>query len=65
MALAINSKLVDENTLRGFFRGIVLTHVEKFYPWIKRRREIANSEKVFQSITELYERWQNGDGKQI
>lgn len=62
MALAINSKLVNENTLRGFFRGIVLTHVEKFYPWIKRRREVSNREDVFQSLTELYKTWQNGNG---
>ena len=59
MALAINNKLVDENTLRDFFRGIVLTHVKKFYPWIKHRRKITDNEKVLKSITALYEEWQD------
>jgi hypothetical protein len=63
MALAINNKLVDENTLRDFFRGIVLTHIKSFNPWIEYRRSHSESKKVFQSLMELHERWQNGNGK--
>ncbi len=59
MSLAINSKLVDENILRSFFGGIVMTYVDKFNPWIKHRREVSNREDVFKSLTALDKKWKN------
>jgi len=62
MSLAIKNKLVDENTLYEFFKGIVLTYVEKFEPWMEVRRKNSKNKKIFQALTELRDRWQNGNG---
>jgi hypothetical protein len=62
MAITVNNNLVNEKTLYSFFRGIVLTHVKVFDPWIEHRRRISEGKKVFQSLTELHEHWQNGNG---
>ena len=58
MAILIGNQLVHESLLYQFFRGIVITYVEVFSIWIQVRRASTANGKIYERLTDLYERWE-------
>ena len=59
MAICIKKGIVKEELLYDYYRFIVIDFYETFYDFIQQRRTERNNKKIFQSLTDLSEKWRN------
>jgi len=59
MAIAIQLGLIDEGTVRQFFRGIVVTYYDAFGGWIEKRRSERSNPRFFKEYEWLWKQWKD------
>ena len=63
MALVIEKRLVEEDILRNFFKGIVMDYVGIFYIWIQERSKGGlHSEDNYKELKQIYKKWGGNGG---
>jgi hypothetical protein len=60
IAILTNKKLLDEEVLREFYQGIVITYYSLFELWINERRvKSQRGSAVYSNLEIMYHRWKN------
>jgi uncharacterized protein YktA (UPF0223 family) len=58
MAICVEEKIVQEELLLKFFKGIVKDYCRTFSCYIQYRRKKRNNERIYRYLTNLYEKWE-------
>ncbi len=61
IAICIEEGIVKEELLIKFFKSILFSFYEVYYPYIQDRRKKKESYKIYKSLTDLCERWSKSD----
>lgn len=59
MSICVEEEVVKEKLLMKFFKGIVISYCEVYYPYIKERREKKGRSNLYKPLTSLCEKWEN------
>ncbi|MDA2924637.1 DUF4760 domain-containing protein [Acidobacteria bacterium AH-259-L09] len=57
MSIAVSTKTADEETLKRFFKTMVLICYNTLSPWITDRRRRLNRPRIWQDFEKLFDRW--------
>jgi hypothetical protein len=57
MSICVEEKIVREDLLVKFYRGIVITFCKTFYVYIEHRRQKQQNDKIYRYLTNLCEKW--------
>jgi hypothetical protein len=57
MSLCIKNKIIKEELLLDFYKGIVKTYYEDFHVYITEKRRERDNPNIYIALTNLYERW--------
>lgn len=57
MSLCINRRIVKEELLYDFYRGIIIGYCELFYIWIVESRHKKQNDRLYRNLTDVYEKW--------
>lgn len=57
ISLGVKQGLIDDDFIKGFFRGIFVVYYNRYLPYIEYRRRFTSNVKIFEEFTNLAERW--------
>lgn len=57
MSIGIQEGLLEEELLKKFYRGIVITYCKTFSFYIAQRRNITGNDNVYSGLTSLSDKW--------
>lgn len=59
ICLSIESKFVDEEILKKYFKGILINNYDLLNPWIQRRRQETNDPELYIYLEDTCRKWRN------
>lgn len=57
MSICVEEKIVREDLLLKFYKGIVISYCKTFSVYIEHRREKKQNDKIYRYLTNLCEKW--------
>lgn len=57
MSIGVQENLLDEELLKEFYKGIVITYCKTFSFYIAQRRTITGNDNVYRKLTNLSDKW--------
>ncbi len=57
LAICIKLRLIKEDVIKEYYKGIVILYTETFYTLIQERRKEKNREEIFLALTDLCDKW--------